>query len=108
MECPLYHTVQPSGNCSRRIPDAICRGGHGNGLTDAQVIFGSVNRVVSRLLGDVDSVVVLPRTHEDAILAAAQEIDTMEQQSRAALSGGQGARRGAASLGYHCLQSRKP
>ena len=48
--------------------------------TDAQVIFGSVDRVVSRLLGDVDSVVVLPRTHEDAILAAAQEIDMQSRK----------------------------
>ena len=46
----------------------------------ATTIFGSVDRVVSRLLGDVDSVVVLPRTHEDAILAAAQEIDMQSRK----------------------------
>ena len=45
-----------------------------------KLIFGSVDRVVSRLLGDVDSVVVLPRTHEDAILAAAQEIDMQSRK----------------------------
>src|SRR5512138_708914 len=40
------------------------------------------------LRGDADGVVVLPREHEDAILAAAEEIDLIEQQIRAAVSEG--------------------
>src|SRR5437773_4962122 len=40
------------------------------------------------LRGDADGVLVIPRAHEDAVLAAAEEIDAIEQQIRAAVNDG--------------------
>ena len=51
-------------------------------IGDARVAPGDLLR------GDADGVVVLPREHEDAILAAAEEIDAIEQQIRAAVTRG--------------------
>src|SRR6187399_3534529 len=51
-------------------------------IGDARVHPGDVLR------GDADGVVVLPRAHEEAILAAAEEIDEVEQQIRAAVAEG--------------------
>ena len=59
------------------------------------------------LRGDADGVLVIPRVHEDAVLAAAEEIDAVEQQIRAAVNGGQTLADARRQLGYHQLQSRQ-
>src|ERR1700704_6388499 len=41
------------------------------------------------LHGDADGVLVIPRAHEAAVLAAAEEIDAVEQRIRAAVNEGQ-------------------
>ena len=59
------------------------------------------------LRGDADGVLVIPRVHEDAVLAAAEEIDTVEQKIRAAVSEGRTLAEARRQLGYHQLQSRQ-
>ena len=59
------------------------------------------------LRGDADGVLVIPRVHEDAVLAAAETIDAVEQQIRAALNDGQTLAEARRRLGYHQLQSRQ-
>ena len=69
-------------------------------IGDARVAPGDLVR------GDADGVVVLPREHEEAILAAAEEIDDVEQQIRAAVSEGKTLAEARRQLGYHGLQTR--
>jgi 4-hydroxy-4-methyl-2-oxoglutarate aldolase len=59
------------------------------------------------LRGDADGVLVIPRVHEDAILAAAEEIDAVEQKIRAAVNDGRTLAEARRQLGYHQLQSRQ-
>jgi 4-hydroxy-4-methyl-2-oxoglutarate aldolase len=59
------------------------------------------------LRGDADGVLVIPRAHEDAVLAAAEEIDAVEQKIRAAVNDGQTLAEARRQLGYHQLQSRQ-
>ena len=59
------------------------------------------------LRGDADGVVVIPRNHEDAVLAAAEEIDAVEQRIRAAINEGQTLAEARRALGYHQLQTRR-
>ena len=59
------------------------------------------------LRGDSDGVLVIPRAHEDAVLAAAEEIDAVEQQIRRAVSEGQTLAEARKNLGYHQLQTRR-
>ena len=68
---------------------------------DARVAPGDLLR------GDADGVVVLPHAHEEAILAAAEEIDAIEQQIRAAVAEGRTLAEARRQLGYHRLQARK-
>lgn len=70
-------------------------------IGDARVAPGDLLR------GDADGVVVLPRAHEDAILAAAEEIDDVEQQIRALVKEGRTLAEARRQLGYHRLQTRK-
>ena len=70
-------------------------------IGDARVAPGDLLR------GDADGVVVLPHAHEDAILAAAEEIDAIEQQIRAAVAEGKTLAEARRQLGYHRLQARK-
>jgi regulator of RNase E activity RraA len=58
--------------------------------------------------GDADGVVVLPREHEDAILAAAEEIDRKEDEIRKLVVDGMRLDEARVKLGYHKLQSRPP
>lgn len=69
-------------------------------IGDARVNAGDLLR------GDADGVLVIPREHEDAVLDAAEEIDRIEQQIRAALSDGKTLTDARRLLGYHRLQSR--
>jgi 4-hydroxy-4-methyl-2-oxoglutarate aldolase len=59
------------------------------------------------LRGDADGVLVIPRAHEDAVLAAAEEIDAVEQQIRAAVNAGRTLAEARRQLGYHQLQSKR-
>ena len=53
-----------------------------------------------------DGVLAIPRAHEDAVLAAAEEIDAVEQQIRAAVKEGLSLAEARTRLGYHRLQTR--
>jgi 4-hydroxy-4-methyl-2-oxoglutarate aldolase len=68
---------------------------------DARVAAGDLLR------GDADGVLVIPRTHEDAVLSAAEEIDAVEQQIRAAINQGMTLAEARRQLGYHQLQTRR-
>ena len=70
-------------------------------IGDARVYPGDILR------GDADGVLVIPRAHEDAVLAAAEEIDAVEQKIRAAVNEGQTLSAARKSLGYHQLQARR-
>lgn len=69
-------------------------------IGDARVSAGDLLR------GDADGIVVIPREHEAAILAAAEEIDEVEQRIRKAVQSGLTLREARAQHGYHKLQSR--
>jgi 4-hydroxy-4-methyl-2-oxoglutarate aldolase len=69
-------------------------------IGDARVEGGDLLR------GDADGLVVLPRAHESAILAAAEEIDAVEERIRHAVQGGLSLREARAQHGYHKLQTR--
>ena len=70
-------------------------------IGDARVAPGDLLR------GDADGALVIPRDHEDAILAAAEEIDGIEQQIRALIDTGKTLAEARRQLGYHQLQSRR-
>ena len=70
-------------------------------IGDARVAPGDLLR------GDADGVLVIPRAHEDAVLAAAEEIDGIEQQIRGAVNEGKTLAQARAQLGYHQLQTRR-
>ena len=59
------------------------------------------------LRGDPDGVVVLPKEHEDAVLAAAEEIGAAEEHIRAACRGGMRLDEARKQFKYHTLQTRK-
>lgn len=69
-------------------------------IGDARVSAGDLLR------GDADGIVVIPREHEAAILAAAEEIDEVEQRIRKAVQSGLTLREARTQHGYHKLQSR--
>jgi regulator of RNase E activity RraA len=70
-------------------------------IGDARVHPGDLMR------GDADGVLVIPLAHEDAVLSAAEEIDAIEQQIRAAIKDGKTLAEARRQLGYHQLQSRR-
>jgi len=70
-------------------------------IGDARVAPGDLLR------GDADGVLVIPRAHEDAVLAAAEEIDSIEQRIRALVNEGKTLTEARTQLGYHQLQSRR-
>ena len=70
-------------------------------IGDARVSAGDILR------GDADGVLAIPRAHEDAVLAAAEEIDRIEQQIRAAIDQGKTLAQARHELGYHGLQTRQ-
>jgi len=59
------------------------------------------------LRGDSDGVVVVPKQHEDKILAAAEEIDRAEAQIRAFVNDGISLTEARKRLGYHQLQTKR-
>ncbi|HTJ24830.1 MAG TPA: RraA family protein [Candidatus Limnocylindria bacterium] len=58
------------------------------------------------LRGDADGVVVIPRAHEEQVLAAAEEIAAVEDRIRAAARGGMRLDEARKQHGYHGLQTR--
>jgi regulator of RNase E activity RraA len=70
-------------------------------IGDARVAPGDLLR------GDADGVLVIPREHEAAVLAAAEEIDGIEQQIRALVNDGHTLTEARRRLGYHQLQTRR-
>jgi regulator of RNase E activity RraA len=70
-------------------------------IGDARVNQGDLLR------GDADGVLVIPREHESAVLDAAEEIDRVEQQIRAAVKDGKTLVEARKALGYHQLQTRR-
>jgi 4-hydroxy-4-methyl-2-oxoglutarate aldolase len=59
------------------------------------------------LRGDADGVVVIPREHEEAVLAAAAEIDHAERQIREAVRSGMRLDEARKHFRYHGLQTRR-
>ena len=70
-------------------------------IGDARVAPGDILR------GDADGVLVIPRAHEDAVLAAAEDIDAVEQKIRHAINEGKTLAEARRELGYHSLQTRR-
>jgi 4-hydroxy-4-methyl-2-oxoglutarate aldolase len=58
------------------------------------------------LVGDTDGVVVIPREHEDKVLAAAEEIHATENRIREAVRGGMRLDEARKQFRYHQLQSK--
>ena len=56
--------------------------------------------------GDADGVVVIPKEHEDRILASAEEIQIAEDAIRTAVRGGMSLREARKAHRYHQLQTR--
>lgn len=69
-------------------------------IGDARVAPGDLIR------GDADGVIVVPKEQEDAILAAAEEIDASEQRIRDAVSSGKRLDAARREARYHSLQTR--
>jgi 4-hydroxy-4-methyl-2-oxoglutarate aldolase len=59
------------------------------------------------LRGDSDGVVVIPKEHEDRVLAAAEEIDAVESQIRKFVNEGMTLAEARKQLGYHKLQTKR-
>lgn len=70
-------------------------------IGDARVAPGDLVR------GDADGVLVIPREHEEAVLAAAEDIDATEQKIRALVNEGHTLTEARRRLGYHQLQTRR-
>jgi regulator of RNase E activity RraA len=58
------------------------------------------------LKGDTDGVVVIPREHEEQVLAVAEEIEAAEQHIRQAVRGGMRLDEARKQFKYHQLQTR--
>ena len=59
------------------------------------------------LRGDSDGVVVIPKEHEDKVLAAAEEIDRIESEIRKSVNEGMTLAEARKRLGYHKLQTKR-
>lgn len=70
-------------------------------IGDARVCPGDIVR------GDADGVLVIPHTHEDAVLQAAEEIDEIEQRIRDAVKAGRTLADARREMGYHQLQAKR-
>ena len=75
--------------------------------TQIPVTIGEVRVAPGDLIrGDADGVVVLPREHEEAVLAAAEAIHSAEESIRSAVRGGMSLREARVQHKYHSLQTR--
>ncbi|MEO5925655.1 MAG: RraA family protein [Bryobacteraceae bacterium] len=69
-------------------------------IGDARCCAGDIMR------GDADGVIVIPKAHENAVLDAAEQIDTVENEIRRAVQSGMTLRQAREKHGYHSLQTR--
>ena len=75
--------------------------------TNVPVNIGDVRVAPGDLLrGDADGVVVLPKAHEENILATAESIQEAENRIRAAVRGGMRLDEARRAQGYHQLQTK--
>jgi 4-hydroxy-4-methyl-2-oxoglutarate aldolase len=85
----------------------------GKDRVQVEEVGGTVNiggaRVVAGdiLRGDADGVIVIPALHEDAVLAAAEEIHAAEEAIRSAVRGGMRLDEARRQFKYHQLQTRQ-
>ena len=70
-------------------------------IGDARVMPGDILR------GDADGVLVIPRSHEEAVLMAAEEIDHAEKDIREAVGAGMSLTEARIKFRYHGLQSKR-
>jgi regulator of RNase E activity RraA len=70
-------------------------------IGDARVHPGDILR------GDSDGVVVIPKEHEEKVLTAAEEIDSIEAQIRKFVNDGMTLAEARKQLGYHKLQTKR-
>lgn len=76
--------------------------------TQVPVSIGGVRVAPGDLVrGDADGAVVIPREHEERVLAAAETIQAAEDAIRASVRAGMSLREARAQHGYHALQTRK-
>ena len=59
------------------------------------------------LRGDADGVIVIPKAHEDKVLAIAEEIDAVESRILAAVRNGMKLVEARRQHGYHQLQTKR-
>ena len=70
-------------------------------IGDARVFPGDLLR------GDSDGVLVIPQTHENEVLAVAEEIDAKEDQIRRLVLEGMSLTEARRQIGYHQLQTKR-
>jgi regulator of RNase E activity RraA len=70
-------------------------------IGDARVNAGDLLR------GDADGVIVIPKAHEDKVLAIAEEIDAIESRILAAVKSGMKLVEARRQYGYHQLQTKR-
>lgn len=70
-------------------------------IGDARVLAGDILR------GDSDGVIVIPKAHEDQVLAIAEEIDAVEGRILAAVKSGMKLVEARRLHGYHQLQTKR-
>lgn len=76
--------------------------------TNVPVNIGNARVAPGDLLrGDADGLIVVPQAHEEAVLAAAEEIAMVEDRIREAVRGGMRLDEARREFGYHTLQTRK-
>lgn len=77
--------------------------------TNVPVTLGRARVAPGDLLrGDADGVVAIPREHEEAVLATAEEIEAAEAKIREAVRGGTRLDEARKANRYHSLQTRSP
>ena len=76
--------------------------------TQVPVSIGDVRVCPGDLVrGDADGVVVIPKDHEDKVLASAEEIQTAEDAIRESVRSGMSLREAREKHRYHQLQTRE-
>ncbi|HWW64705.1 MAG TPA: RraA family protein [Sphingomonadaceae bacterium] len=76
--------------------------------SDVPVTIGEARVAAGDLMvGDADGMLVLPRAHEEQILAVAEEIHATEEAIRSAVRGGQRLDEARKAFKYHSLQTRE-
>lgn len=99
----LNYPIYSRGNWMRTGKDRVQVEG-----TNVPVNIGNARVQAGDILrGDADGVVVIPKEHEEAVLQAAEEIETAEEKIRAAVRQGLRLDEARQQMKYHNLQARK-